>query len=86
MSFFSFYVENGKHVSDWNVVDNIFEFNPFVKSKLILSRSKVHDSWYYFLIIYSIQNGTNSVEGKDTKILALEGSYLNDTLFNWSHC
>ena len=40
MSFFSFYVENGKHVSDWNVVDNIFEFNPFAKSKLIFRVQK----------------------------------------------
>lgn len=69
------------------MVDSIFEFNPFALLKLILSRSKVYESLYYFLIFYSITSGTNSVaENRNTKIpLAPKGSQLNDTLFDWSY-
>ena len=72
MSFF--FSENGTRVSDWNVVDSIFQFNPFaVKINPFVFKS-IRFLIILFLNIYSIQSGTNSVEQKYTKILAPKGS------------
>ena len=70
MSFFSFFAENGKHVSDWNVVDSIFKFDPFAVKINPFAFKSIRFLILFLNFLFNKKWNQYSVEEKDAKILA----------------
>ena len=74
MSFFSFFVENEKHLPDWNVVDSIFEFNPFAFKINSFAFKNILFLILFLNFLFNKRWNQYRVEENDAKIFVPEGS------------